>query len=202
MKQYALLFDSDRCVSCKRCIVACREENNINGNWDRIFMTMRQPGGDFTAMEPLVQMCNHCETPGCIMACPVEGKAISKRPEDGIVLVNKEKCIGCEKCVKGCPYDLIQMSEWKNSRGEFVADKCTLCAHIIDKEDGKLTEDFGTPCVNICPVGALLFGTKDDLDKLVTWKGREADIMENEKGKLHPSNIYLKKRSIKKQFSF
>lgn len=201
MEEYALLFDSDRCVSCKRCIIACREENNITDEWDRIFLTMRQAGQNFAAMEPFVQMCNHCDKPGCIEACPVDGKAIYKRDKDGIVLVEPEKCTGCGKCVKGCPYDMIHLSKWKNSKGQFIADKCTYCVHILDKFD-KVPDDHMTPCVTVCPVGALEFGRRDYLDERIKWRGREDDMIDMQKEGLIPNNVYLRKRNVKKVISF
>lgn len=201
MEQYALLFDSDRCVYCKRCITACREENNITGDWDRIGVTLRESNHtEYSHIEPFVQICNQCENPGCIEACPVEGKAIYKRAKDGIVLVDPEKCTGCGRCVKGCPYDAIHLSKWKNSRGQFIADKCTLCVHQIDKLD-EIPEDHETPCVSICPVGALTFGKREDLEKKISWKGREADRIDITKNDIMPSNIYLKKRKITRQIS-
>lgn len=202
MEEYALLFDSDRCVSCKRCITACREEHKIDGDWDRIFLTMRPSGLDFGEMEPFVQMCNHCDKPSCIESCPVEGKAIHKREKDGIVLVDKEKCTGCGKCIKGCPYDMIRLSNKKNSSGKTVVDKCTYCAHLIDELNGELPENFETPCVNICPVGALLFDKRSEHVKQVAWRGRENDVIDMKKEGLTPSNIYLKKRHIKNTISF
>ncbi len=198
--EYALIFDSDRCVSCKRCVTECRKENKLEGDWDRIHLTMRQTGKDFSNMEPFVQMCNHCENPGCIASCPVDGKAIHKREKDGVVLVDAEKCTGCGKCVKGCPFEVIHLSDWKNSKGQVIADKCTLCAHILDKQD-EIGDEFGTPCVKICPTGALEFGKKDYLLKRNTWRGRDCDLIDMEKNGVRPTNIYLRKRSIKKLFS-
>ena len=204
MKEYALLFDSDRCVSCKRCIGACREENGIDGDWNRIFVTMRTAENDFASMEPFVEMCNHCDKPGCIEACPVDGKAIYKRTEDNIVLVDKEKCTGCGKCVKGCPYDMIHLSEWKNSSGKVVADKCTYCSQKLDElgEIDKLPKDYMTPCVEACPVGALDFGERRDIDEQIKWRGREFNVIDMRKDGLTPSNVFLKKRKIRKIISF
>lgn len=202
MEELALLFDSDRCVSCKRCIQACRDENGIDGDWDRIFLTMRQSGQDFASMEPFVQMCNHCDKPGCIEACPVDGKAIRKRDKDGVVVVDSERCTGCGKCVTGCPYEMIHLSGIKNSKGQFVADKCTYCVHLIDKQGGELEDDFMTPCVDVCPTGALEFGKKAVLQERVAWKGREADVIDMRRDGLTPVNIYLKKRHVQKVISF
>ncbi|MBM4055608.1 MAG: 4Fe-4S dicluster domain-containing protein [Planctomycetes bacterium] len=200
MKQYAMLFDADRCVSCKRCVAACREENNIEGEWNRIFVKMKESEREFTPPEPFVQMCNQCENPGCIAACPVEGKAIHKRLSDGIVFVEHEKCTGCGKCVTGCPYNLIHLSEWKNARGQCVADKCTLCSHRIDTFEA-IPEDYDPPCAQVCPVGALKFGEKEELDALADFKGRKGDILRNEKNGIIPNNISLKKRYITQQIS-
>lgn len=201
MEEYGLLFDSDRCVSCKRCVVVCKEENKTGEDWDRIHLTMRPAENEYAAMEPFVQTCNHCDKPACIESCPVEGKAIFKREKDGIVLIDAEKCTGCGKCVKGCPYEMINLSSWKNSKGQFVADKCTYCVNLIDQHD-ELPENFETPCVTVCPVGCLVFGKHSELMKLVEWRGRQNNIIDMKKNGLNPRNIYLSKRQVKKTISF
>ena len=72
----------------------------------------------------------HCDEAPCIAACPIEG-AIYKR-DDGLVIIDPEKCTGCRNCVDACPYDAIYFNEDLN-----LAQKCTGCAHLLDGGEWK-----------------------------------------------------------------
>ena len=101
----------------------------------------------------LAVACHHCTEPVCVKACPTQ--AITKRPEDGIVVVNREACLGldkCDKCLKACPYDAPQFRDEPNARMQ----KCDLC---LDRfPEGKLPI-----CVEGCPMRALDAGPMDEL---------------------------------------
>ena len=166
--QYGILVDISSCVGCGVCVIACKQENGLPPNIDDA------PGKDWPAwqwvlpigpkgvypdlsMHYLPVMCMHCEYPPCREACPIPG-AIYKR-EDGVVLVDKDKCDGCKdfvgvpKCIPACPYQVIQFDEKKG-----IVEFCTLCAHRIDT-------GLEPACVKTCPTGAMNFG---DRDKMVT----------------------------------
>jgi Fe-S-cluster-containing dehydrogenase component len=68
-------------------------------------------------------LCNHCDAPSCLPPCPVPGATYKQ--DDGLVLVDKEKCIGCGKCVAACPYDARYV--WEDGK----ADKCDYCGHLL-----------------------------------------------------------------------
>jgi ferredoxin len=86
--------------------------------------------------------------------CEVEG-AIYKR-DDGLIIIDPEKCTGCKLCVDTCPYGAIYFNETLR-----LAQKCTGCAHLLD--DG-----WNEPrCVDVCPTGALKFGEASDLKGLI-----------------------------------
>ena len=95
-------------------------------------------------MHYVATLCNHCDQAACLEACPVEG-ALYKR-DDGLVIIDPEKCTGCTQCVSACPYHVIYMNESLN-----LAQKCTGCAHLLDSG---WTEPR---CVDACPTGALKF---------------------------------------------
>jgi tetrathionate reductase subunit B len=93
------------------------------------------------------KLCNHCETPACVQVCPV---GATYQTADGVVLVDREWCIGCGYCIMGCPYGVRFFHPT-----EHVADKCTFCYHRIS--DGKTTA-----CVQACPFGARQIGNLRD----------------------------------------
>jgi len=95
----------------------------------------------------LQRICNHCTYPGCLAACP--RKAIYKRPEDGIVLIDQERCRGYKKCVEGCPYKKPMY------RGTTrVSEKCVACYPRIEGKDLHITPD-GVPIEARCMVACV-----------------------------------------------
>lgn len=104
--------------------------------------------------------CLHCETPACVTVCPTG--ASFKRAEDGIVLVDDAKCIGCKLCSWACPYGAREYSETTGTM-----KKCTLCVDRI--HDPRLPEADRKPaCVQACPTGARHFGDLGDPDSAVS----------------------------------
>ncbi len=104
--------------------------------------------------------CLHCETPACVTVCPTG--ASYKRAEDGIVLVDEDKCIGCQLCSWACPYGAREYSAV-----EGVMKKCTLCVDRIYNEN--LEESERQPaCVQACPTRARHFGDLGDPESAVS----------------------------------
>jgi anaerobic dimethyl sulfoxide reductase subunit B (iron-sulfur subunit) len=95
--------------------------------------------------------CMHCGQPNCIEACPTD--AITKRTEDGIVVVDRGECNGCGACVEACPFGVIQFDQ------DGIMQKCDLC---IDR----LAQGKQPICIETCPSEALQFGTVEELSKL------------------------------------
>ena len=111
--------------------------------------------------------CLHCEEPDCVTVCPTG--ASYKRAEDGIVLVDEDKCIGCQLCAWACPYGA---REFNHDHG--VMQKCTLCVDRIYNET--LDEADRQPaCVAACPTRARHFGNlgdpSSDVSRLVAERG-------------------------------
>jgi tetrathionate reductase subunit B len=147
-QHWAMLIDLRECVGCQACTVACIMENQVPQGSFRTSVSayvVQGESGPGTYMLP--RLCNHCEQPPCVPVCPVG--ATFKR-EDGAVLVDGERCVGCAYCVQACPYE----ARFINHRTG-KADKCTFCAHRI--EAGLLPA-----CVETCVGGARVFGDLND----------------------------------------
>ena len=146
---YGMLIDLKKCVGCHACAVACKEAHGTPPGITRSHVK-REFEGEYpdATMHIVPMLCMHCENPPCVEACPTEG-ATYKR-EDGIVVVDKEKCIGCKYCMMACPYGVRSWSPSEN-----VVEKCTLC--------GQLTAAGEQPkCVAACCGSARFYGDLDD----------------------------------------
>ncbi len=148
-KQYGFYINTDRCVQCHACEVACKSWNGIEPGirWRRVLDVWN---GQFPSVtnQTISYSCMHCEKPSCVEACPE--KAIAKRVKDGIVVVDPGKCVGCRTCSAACPFDIPQYG--RNG----VMQKCNLCLERLDQ--GKQPS-----CVATCPGEALRFGTIENL---------------------------------------
>lgn len=117
-KQYGMVIDLQKCVGCGACALACKTENNtparMNGqtfNWaDFIY----KEEGKFPNVRhsAIPVLCNHCTDAPCVKACPVKPKAMFKTA-DGITMHNDERCIGCRRCQKACPYSAMDVVKEK-----------------------------------------------------------------------------------------
>jgi len=159
-KQLAFYFEQKYCVGCNTCMAACKDKNNLNMG-QRFRKVYEVSGGEYTVNKNVVVpkiyafwitiSCNHCINPICVNECPT--KAIKKRLEDGIVFIDQEKCIGCLRCLKSCPYEAPQY----NSATKKV-EKCDFCLDF-------LAQGKDPACVSACPMRALDYGTLDILKR-------------------------------------
>lgn len=147
----ALVVDLNRCTGCDGCQVACKMENGIGLGtyWNRVIAV--GPTGTHPDIEQywLPVQCQQCENAQCVKVCPT---GASYRDKDtGVVLVDKDKCIGCQYCMLACPYGVRSFN-----KDEGVVEKCTLCSHIT--ADGS---DIPA-CAKVCCTGARAYGDLDD----------------------------------------
>ena len=183
--QIAFYFDQTRCTGCGACQVACKDWHDLPAgplNWMRVLYSEKGKFPD-VFVSYLVAPCYQCLDPVCIPACPPG--AISKRDEDGIVVVDSEACLGNEecdvKCLKACPYDAPQFGPEPGAR----MGKCNFC---LDRwSDSKLPV-----CVEACPTRALDAGTLEEM------KARYGDIQEADgftySNRVKPAIVFKPKR--------
>ena len=204
-KKLGLVIDLDTCVGCHACAVACKEWNagGIAGPLTDEQPYGAEPSGVWfnrvhsyevaaTPTQPATTLhfprsCLHCETPACVTVCPTG--ASYKRAEDGIVLVDYDKCIGCKYCAWACPYGVRELDEERQ-----VMTKCTLCVDRI--HDTALPERERKPaCVLACPTNARLFGDVHDPESVVSVAIRErGGYALMPEWNTRPANHYLPRR--------
>jgi len=183
-------IDIARCSGCYNCQLACKDEHAEN-DWSPYAKAQPLTGQFWMKVDEHVngtipkvkihyipRLCNHCENPACMSVCPEN--AVYKR-EDGLVIIDPEKCTGCGKCSEACPYDVIYKAE-----NTGLAQKCTGCAHLLDNGYSK------PRCVEACPTDALVFGEEEELKDII----EGAAVLKPESG-LGPRVYY---RNIPGQF--
>ncbi|HUO71337.1 MAG TPA: 4Fe-4S dicluster domain-containing protein [Solirubrobacteraceae bacterium] len=199
-KKWAMVIDQERCIGCWTCAVGCKQINNqpVGFWWNRILTaapsdvsgessgTLSAPASDDIDVPhgtfPHVEMvylpvaCQQCDDAPCVKVCPVDA---TFRRDDGTVLIDFERCIGCRYCIAACPYG-VRVFNWGNAehapdftigygrdyrtdgrlvftpdRPTGVVEKCTFCVERIDVGEQPY-------CVEVCPTGARVFGDLND----------------------------------------
>lgn len=156
--QLGFYFDQSRCIGCYACIIACKDWHDLQDNKTNWIDLQVIEDGKFPdiSVNFLLNHCYHCAEPKCIPSCPVN--AITKRAEDGIVVIDPDKCIGndnCDQCQKACPYHIPTFSSEVNAK----AQKCNFC---LDR----LSQGRRPSCVEACPVNALDVGPVHELESV------------------------------------
>ena len=151
-KKYVIIVDAAKCIDCKACMVACKVENNVpEGFWrNGINVLGGEDGSLRTEFQP--SQCMQCDDPSCVAACPVQA---TYKQDDGLVVIDPEKCIGCGNCVTACPYK----ARYRNPAKK-IADKCDFC-------EDRLKRGKEPACVVTCPTKTRVFGDLNNPDSLV-----------------------------------
>lgn len=147
-KRWAMVIDLRKCIGCQACAAVCKVENVVPDGKYRTYVPEYELGRYPEVRKAfLPQLCNHCADPPCVKVCPT---GATYQRQDGVVVVDNTVCWGCGYCINACPYDKRYFNTFTRT-----ADKCTLCAHRIDK--GMLPA-----CVETCVGGARVFGDVND----------------------------------------
>ena len=188
-KRWAMVVDQKQCLKeeegCTKCVEACNLAHNVPdiGNakdevkwiWqtslEHAFPDMQSPALEGYMKEtlkgrPLIVLCNHCDNPPCVRVCPV--KATFRR-DDGIVMMDYHRCIGCRFCMAACPFGARSLN-WRDprpfikpenlnpeypTRTRGVVEKCTFCFE-------RLAKGLRPACVEACKEKCLVFGDLED----------------------------------------
>jgi molybdopterin-containing oxidoreductase family iron-sulfur binding subunit len=182
-KRWAMVIDLRKCneqQACEDCVHACHKAHNVpkfDNPKDEIKWIWKEEGfahvfpsyeghplPERIRSKPALVLCNHCDNPPCVRVCPTKA---TWRREDGIVMMDWHRCIGCRYCVVACPYGSRSFN-WFNPRPHIekisldfptrmkgVVEKCTFC-------EERLSRDQAPICVEACTHGALVFGDLGD----------------------------------------
>ena len=157
-KQLGFYIDTSACIGCKACQTACQDKNDLPASitWRRVFhygggewlpsQTFTAPSGLFSYYVPL--SCQHCQDAQCVQVCPTT--AMTKR-DDGTVVIDAEKCIGCRYCEWACPYGAPHFNEATG-----IMTKCDFCQDL-------LAQGQNPACVDACVMRAIQFGEMEEL---------------------------------------
>lgn len=208
--QWAMVIDLQKCIGCDTCTVSCKAENRTPpGVTYNVVLEMELGAYPNVGHVNVPRPCMQCDNPPCVAVCPV--KATYKR-EDGIVVIDADRCIGCRYCMAACPYgaryfdfgegyaeemqaaDEVQAPEFGVDRGPRrpgkapagTVRKCTFCLHRLQRGEEPA-------CVETCTGDARFFGDLSDPESVVSRLAASprAFRLKEELG-THPRVIYLR----------
>ena len=152
--EHGISFLKEKCIQCHGCEIACKSWRDVESGvrWRRVDNIWHGTYPNVKTSSASIG-CMHCADPACIKTCPED--AIKKRPEDGIVVVDRDACTGCQDCLEACPFNVPQFGV------DGTMQKCDLCLNAID------ANSESPPCVMTCPTHALVFGVMNTKEKRV-----------------------------------
>jgi Fe-S-cluster-containing dehydrogenase component len=205
---WGMLINLQKCIGCEYCQRSCSATNDVLDDkpWNIVVEDQMENGDTYFFSRP----CLHCQDAPCVEVCPVQA---TYHREDGLVMMDYDRCIGCRYCEVACPYDARKFNwaertdvnpyvpTWgtpeveRRPRG--VVEKCTFCVHRIDAGLAAglmpgIDRDATPACVNACPVGARIFGNlKDENSKVAQAIANNPTIRLREELGTEPSVYYI-----------
>jgi len=161
---YSMVFIIDRCIDCELCVEACRQTNNVpEYGWRTMILERVDTKAVDQQRQFMPILCNHCNNPPCVRACPTKA-------------TYKDKQTGCKACMVACPYDARYFNEEKHA-----IDKCDFCWATRLSKGMKITA-----CAEACPAGVRIFGDLSDPNsevyKIVHQMGKAVWVLKPETG--------------------
>ncbi|MFZ4456629.1 MAG: 4Fe-4S dicluster domain-containing protein [Bacteroidales bacterium] len=167
-KRWVMVIDLSKCRNARKCMAACQDAHHLRPEQHHINVLKMQESANTPAYY-MPKPCQHCDNPPCVPVCPVD--ATFKR-QDGIVLIDNERCIGCRFCIAACPYssrifnwaDPLHAEEDKDTpynmelnvpQRKGTVSKCVFSAD-------RLREEKLPYCVSACPNGVYYFGDENE----------------------------------------
>ena len=205
---WGMVINLQKCIGCEYCQRSCSATNDVMDDkpWNLVVEDKTENGQTFFFTRP----CLHCQDAPCVEVCPVQA---TYHREDGLVMMDYDRCIGCRYCEVACPYDARKFNwaertdvnpyvpTWGtpevDRRPRGVVEKCTFCVHRLDEglKAGLMPgiDREATPaCVNACPVGARVFGNlKDENSKVAQAIANNPTIRLREELGTEPSVYYI-----------
>lgn len=162
-RKFVMVIDLAKCKNARKCVDACQEGHMLPKTHEWIKLYLLQDNAE-SSRYWFPRPCFHCDKPMCVSVCPVG--ATYKR-EDGIVLVDNQRCIGCKFCMTGCPYS-ARVFNWDDPKVELpegqaydpeltippvegTVGKCVFCADRVRRNELPR-------CASACPMGVIYFG--------------------------------------------
>ncbi len=176
MSRLSLMIDLERCIGCKSCEAACKQEHGLGPHeYRNKVLWMETPGTPHVDL--LTVTCQHCDRPACLRACPVNPKAIHKDPVTGVVAVDESRCTGCGECVVACPYGAMGFDPIDHH-----AVKCDLCADRRGRGEKPA-------CATVCPTTAIRFGERET--HLAAAEEDDRNPVDHDHFLMGPATVYL-----------
>jgi protein NrfC len=179
---YSMVIRQNRCIDCERCMEACVKTNHVpHYGYRTTILELEEDMGPLgKARQFMPVLCNHCNRPPCVRVCPTT--ATYKDKTNGIVMMDKKRCIGCKTCMAACPYNARYFDEEVRA-----IDKCNFCY------DTRLSKgETKTACAAACPAQVRIFGDltdfKSELYRLVHAPDKKVWVLRPETGAM--PNVY------------
>ena len=167
-RKFVMVIDLARCKNARKCVTACQKMHHLPDDKEWLQVKLMQDSED-AAPYWFPKTCFHCDNPPCVKVCPVD--ATFKR-QDGLVLIDNERCIGCKFCMAACPYSTRVFNWSEPDQPEEIkcldyspetsvpekmgtVEKCDFCPDMARM--GQLPD-----CVTACPNGVFYFGDENE----------------------------------------